>query len=425
MARSPFPRASVGDYFYVRDGDHNRLPDEEITNADAGIRYLRAQDLRDGEIVSEDPIYVTPKYFATVKRSHIKPGYLLFSIMASIGNSAVVPENFPPATANRAVGILAPRRGGENLSGYLFHLFRTDLGAQLYARIKKGGLQQRTNLADVVTLEFPLPPSEVRRKLVAGMQAAREARKQKLCEADELLASLDAYLLETLGLTPPPPDEQNVFAVRLKDAQRDHHLNADYFHPERIQAIRTLRSKSSAPLIDLVQFMRDACLAQSSANYIGLAHVQSHTGELVSADEEAAGQCFSFLMDDVLFARLRPYLNKVYRAESTGVCSTEFHVMRIGNRDALLPEYLATMLRSNVIVAQTRHMMTGNTHPRLANDDVVNLVVPIPPLKIQKQIASEVRRRREQARRLRSEVEADWAAAKRRFEEQLLGSDQQ
>jgi len=424
LARSPFPRAAVGDYFDVRDGDHNRLPDEEITSADVGIRYLRAQDLRDGEIVSEDPIYITPKYFATVKRSHIKPGYLLFSIMASIGNSAVVPAQFPPATANRAVGILVPRLGGEDLSGYLFHLFRTDLGAQLYARIKKGGLQQRTNLADVVTLEFPLPPSEVRRKLVAGMQAARRARKQKLREADQLLASLDTYLLETLRLTPPPPDDRQTYAVRLKAIRHDDRLNADYFHPERILTLLTLQQTASARLDELVKFHRDLRLASANPNYIGLAHVQRNTGELVASDEEAEGQCFEVLPGDVLFARLRPYLNKVYRAERKGVCSTEFHVMRVKDSNAILPEYLATMLRSSLIVAQTRHMMTGNTHPRLTNNDVVNLVVPIPSLKVQQQIAAEGRRRREQARLLRSEAEADWKKAKRRFEQQFLGVEQ-
>ena len=39
--------------------------------------------------------------------------------------------------------------------------------------------------------------------------------------------------------------------------------------------------------------------------------------------------CFHFSIGDVLFARLRPYLNKVYRAEADGVCSTEFHVIRV------------------------------------------------------------------------------------------------
>ena len=69
--------------------------------------------------------------------------------------------------------------------------------------------------------------------------------------------------------------------------------------------------------------------------------------------------------------------------------------------------------------------MTGNTHPRLTNEDVINLVIPIPKdPEIQKTVVAEVCRRREEARRLRAEAEADWEAAKRWFEEQLLGAAQ-
>ena len=39
----------------------------------------------------------------------------------------------------------------------------------------------------------------------------------------------------------------------------------------------------------------------------------------------------TYQANDVLFARLRPYLNKVYRAEMNGCCSTEFLVLRIKN----------------------------------------------------------------------------------------------
>ena len=68
-------------------------------------------------------------------------------------------------------------------------------------------------------------------------------------------------------------------------------------------------------------------------------------------------------------------------------------------------------------------MMTGNTHPRLANEDVVNLVVPVPGRDIQQRIADEVASRREAARRLRTAAVQMWDGAKRCFEEELLGPD--
>jgi len=66
-------------------------------------------------------------------------------------------------------------------------------------------------------------------------------------------------------------------------------------------------------------------------------------------------------------------------------------------------------------------MMTGNTHPRLAPEDVVELVVPTPPAEKQQIIATEVDKRRAEARRLRGEARAEWASARQAFEEALLG----
>ena len=209
------------------------------------------------------------------------------------------------------------------------------------------------------------------------------------------------------------------------------HSDADYFHPERILAIRAAQKHNvqglhSTSLNAIAWFLRDQVPADSHANYLSLANVQSNTGELVITADEVEGTCFQFQKGDVLFCRLRPYLNKVYCAESNGICSTEFHVMRVRPAAQLgykvLPDYLAVILRSSITLSQTRHMMTGNTHPRLANEDVMNLIVPIPTdLAIQQRIVSELWERRERARRLREEAEAGWKAAKAGFEAKLLG----
>ena len=95
--------------------------------------------------------------------------------------------------------------------------------------------------------------------------------------------------------------------------------------------------------------------------------------------------------------------------------------MRVINCEKVLPEYVAAILRSDLILSQTRHMMTGNTHPRISNDDVKNLYIPIPELAVQIEIVTELHNRRVQARRLKEEAELNWKAAKEQFEKELLG----
>ena len=280
----------------------------------------------------------------------------------------------------------------------------------------------RDELAKVL---IPAVSREAQCRLTAVMDAARAERRAKLAEADGLLAGIDDFLLDALGIVPPAADTRRVFAVSLAQPLTLGRLNSDYYHPERTDALRTLSAASShitvARLADVASFEREQ-IKSPTANYLSLAHVQSHTGELTDATDAASGNCFTFQTDDVLFARLRPYLNKVYRAEMSGCCSTEFHVLRVKDRATLLPEYLAAILRSRLVLAQTTHMMTGNTHPRLTNDDVANLTIPIPNPTLQGIIAAEVRRRRETARRRRAEAEAGWKGAKEWFEEQILGT---
>ena len=257
------------------------------------------------------------------------------------------------------------------------------------------------------------------------MSVALAERKAKLAEADALLTGLGDFVLDALGIAPPPEDSRRVFAVRLTQPRLQGQLNSDYYHPERLLALRAFSDAAenleAVTLSEVVNFERSQ-LKTPSENYLSLSHVRSYTGELTDSTDTASGNCFVYQTNDVLFARLRPYLNKVYRAEMDGCCSTEFHVLRVKTGGTVLPEYLAAVLRSRLVLAQTIHMMTGNTHPRLANRDVANLRVPIPKMEIQEAIAAEVVRRREESRRLRAEAESGWQEAKQWFEAQLLGT---
>jgi type I restriction enzyme S subunit len=418
----------------VSELDYGLMPTEDYAESEAeGVAMIRVTNiLPDGTIDMSDVKYIrhgTPR----LDEKRVRAGdVLMVQCGSTTGKVAIVPEECASLTFGSFCFVI--RATDTDLQRYLFYALDSRfVQEQIQRTWNVVTVRPNTSKPDVSALSIPLPPADVQRQLVREMDEARLARQRKLVEAEGLLAGLDEYLLAQLGLTPPPPDSRKMFAVRLTTLQKTDRLNADYFHPERILAIRAMEANRAKMrverLADIGDFIRDAVPADSSDNYLGLANVQSNTGELVESGEKPAeGLCFKFRTGDVLFARLRPYLNKVHRAERGGICSTEFHVIRTRPptkpEAEIRPDYLATVLRSSLVLAQTRHMMTGNTHPRLANEDVVNLVVPIPKAAIQERIAGEVARRRTEARRLRTEAAAGWAAAKARFEQQLLGSSQ-
>lgn len=280
------------------------------------------------------------------------------------------------------------------------------------------------NAEEVRALRIPVPDNlATQATLLANLDAARASRDAGLAAAEAALSGIDAFIVAELGLTlHPPPDPTRPFAVTRAALASGGKLFPNYYSPERQQAVAALHAIGANTLASTVDFARAQRTIANGEFYVGLANVSLNTGEYVEANEDVEGTIAAFEAGDVLFAKLRPYLNKVWVADRPGVCSPEFHVLRLrpGSR-IRSADYLAAVLRFKATLAQTRHMMTGNTHPRLAPEDVAALVIPVPANDQQFAIAAEVDRRRVEARRLRAVARAGWAEARRAFEDALLG----
>lgn len=340
---------------------------------------------------------------------------------ATVGKTYLHDLRFDPAVF--AGYCIRFRFNTEVMPEFVYDFTKTDAYASWVGAIQRPAGQPNINKEEFKSLEIPLPPLTVQRRLVAELDAARAERDRALAEAERLLTSIDDLVKAKLGLPDLAPPKQAGYAIRLATAKSTNTLSADFFHPERMQAVRMIQGLGNAPLSQLVSFQRNIIKTPGESRYIGLASVASGTGQLTDAIETASGQCFAFESGDVLYGRLRPYLNKVWLATFSGVCSTEFHVMRPFDKRKLRPEYLAVVMRTSLIVAQTKHMMTGNTHPRIANEDVANLLVPLTDEKIQQQIVGETLASQAKSARLRTHSETVWREGRARFEQQLLQGD--
>ena len=391
---------------------------------ESGVKFLRILNVDDGEILDTDLKYITDKvHQGQLQRSQLAEDDVLMTITGRVGSAAVVRDEHLPANINQH---LVRMRIDTELCRpeFLSEWLNSPAGFELSNRYVSGGTRAALDYDAIRKIRVPLPDSlQAQDNLLSVMDTARADRDAKMTEAETLLNGISDFVLDTLGIESPPTDSRKVFAVNRDDILKGGSLNSDYYHPERMLALKALENASgklaTASLGEVVSFKRNQ-IKTPVHNYLGLAHIQSDTGELTDSEDTAEGTCFTYTAGDILFARLRPYLNKVYHAEADGCCSTEFLVLKVTDRKLLSPDYLAATLRTRIVLAQTTHMMSGNTHPRLTNDDVVNLRIPIPMIEVQESIASEARRRREEARCLNVEAEAEWRRAKRWFEDQLL-----
>lgn len=105
-------------------------------------------------------------------------------------------------------------------------------------------------------------------------------------------------------------------------------------------------------------------------------------------DRPALSDKNRFTKGDVLYGKLRPYLNKVLVADEDGVCTTEIIPFRCYGEYE--PGYFRLALSSPYFLEYVNARSYGMKMPRLGTDDARNAPLPLPPLAEQSRIVTRV-----------------------------------
>jgi type I restriction enzyme S subunit len=123
--------------------------------------------------------------------------------------------------------------------------------------------------------------------------------------------------------------------------------------------------------------------------FIGMEHVEAHSMKLLGTVPAVTmkSAAVHFKAGDVLYGRLRPYLNKVYRPAFEGLCSAEFIVLPENER--VNGGYLQYFLNSPAFVRYASHLNTGD-RPRVDFDQLAPYGIPLPDVDEQHRIVAEI-----------------------------------
>jgi type I restriction enzyme S subunit len=125
------------------------------------------------------------------------------------------------------------------------------------------------------------------------------------------------------------------------------------------------------------------------ARFVGLEHIEAHTMKLIGIGQvsQMRSAAAYFRPGDVLYGRLRPYLNKVYRPDFEGLASAEFIVFP--SQPNLNSGYLQYFLNSWEFVSFASRLNTGD-RPRVDFGQLAGYPFPLPPLPEQHRIVAEI-----------------------------------
>ena len=118
------------------------------------------------------------------------------------------------------------------------------------------------------------------------------------------------------------------------------------------------RGWASGPLSDLVAPRREKVSPADFPElpFIGMDHVEPHTTKIVGSvpSRQMKSNASRFYKDDILYGRLRPYLNKVAQPKFDGLASAEFIVFK-GN-PLIEPGFLRYRLHAHDFVTFATHL---------------------------------------------------------------------
>nr|VFK65163.1 MAG: type I restriction enzyme, S subunit [Candidatus Kentron sp. UNK]VFK71315.1 MAG: type I restriction enzyme, S subunit [Candidatus Kentron sp. UNK] len=301
--------------------------------------------------------------------------------------------------------------------------------------IQRAAGQPNINAAEYKALKIPVPPEEIQSQIVAKMDAAYVAKKQKEAEAQRLLDSIDDYLLGELGIELPEEEENTVesrvFIRRLSEVSGGR-FDAPIHHKKYILLTNKYPMAKFGDCVSINPFTSfSKFTSETSATFIPMERVSDQYGEADALDcrklAESTGYT-RFQNNDLIWAKITPCMQNgksaVVQELSNGIGfgSTEFHVFR--GKSQIDIRYIYGLLRLRSLRNYAVLYFSGSAgHQRVSGIFFRDLNIPKPPLEKQTQIANHITEIRNRAKRLQQEAKAGLEQAKREVEAIILGEE--
>ena len=214
-------------------------------------------------------------------------------------------------------------------------------------RISVGGLSPTINWKDLKEQEFELPSLEEQRILSEKLWAAyrlKESCKRLLVATDEMVKS---QFIEMFG-----------------------------------NPVTNSKSWQTKAIMEVAPEQPSKKRMQGKVWLLNLDMIESNTGKVIEKVYETSENTLSvqpFDEGNVLFSKLRPYLNKVVVPDEYGLATTELVPLR-PNQEKLHKVFLSYLLRSQQFVTFANKISGGTKMPRMPLAELRKFECILPPM---------------------------------------------
>lgn len=281
---------------------------------------------------------------------------------------------------------------------------------------------------EFLRFEIPLPPMDEQIK-IAKLWKDNKRRIIKITkDIDNLERNVNTHIMETLGIckilhSDIKPKSFGLLWNKMSTwgvaFNRLPGTNADLLRSSLYKSV-SLGNVAFINPHSIINFTEN-----EKVSFVPMEAVSDKDGKITSPRLakfcEVAKGYTRFQDKDILWAKITPCMQNGKSAVAInlqggiGFGSTEFHIIRVMNADLIIPEYIWIILRmSSVRELATKYFVGSAGQQRVPANFLRELVIPLPPLSIQKKIVDnvikyreEIARQRETAERLNREINAE------------------
>ena len=397
------------------------------TDSENGIPFLRVQNLQtNGELSLAGCIYINDEtHNGLLARSQVSGGDLLVKItgVGRMAIASVAPDGFVGNTNQHMVVI---KTGDASLSKYLARYLNLDVIERIASRHSTGGTRPALDYPSLKSLPI------IEGIDFSPIDNAIKQKNDNECEAQQLLDSIDTYLLNELCVS--LPEVRNKLKDRMFLLNRSE-LEGRFDPTVYKDGIKLISPKWDNEKLSKVAFVNPSGAYKGKTvdtpiSFVPMEVIDETFSEITTMDEttiEQASGFTKFREGDLLWAKITPCMQNGKSAiaknliNGLGCGSTEFFVLRPKD-ERLSIEYLHVILHMKC-VRETAMLYFGGSagQQRVPASFLENFNLPLPPKEKQVEIANHVYEIRRKAKTLQEEGQNILEQAKQEVEKMIIG----
>ena len=320
-----------------------------------GIRIIRITNVQKGYIEDSDPKYYPIEYTNSIEKYILKENDLLMSLTGNVGRVGLISKTMLPAALNQRVACL---RTIDSLISkeYVFQFLNSDLFEQSAIRSSNGVAQKNLSTDWLKKVEITYPS----------------------VEQQELITST-LNLIERLICC---RKKQNIKFNELVKSRFNEMFGSKKFDKVSISELVDDRIETAKKIFD----------QHDTIKYIDISSIDNKNYKMTGFQEYMLDQAPSRAQQhirkgDIVVSTVRPNLKNIAMTELDDenlVASSGFCVLRALK---CLPEYLFAIICSDRFTNKMANIVTGANYPAIKSSDIMNYIVPLPPIQLQNEFA--------------------------------------